>query len=247
MKSSLGFFLVVVALGGGLPLLPGFAPPALAADITGYTLINADTDLPIMALTPGAVLDLATLPTRHLNIRANTSPTPVGSVRMVLSGTTARTQTESVVPYALFGDNGFGDYSPWVPALGSYTLTGRPYTGGGGTGTAGTALTISFSVQNQLAKAAPATLATPLRAIAYPNPSPDDRYLVALPQPLEGRVKYVLRSELGLVIATGQVQLSRPTSVLTFDFSRQMQSAGVYYLLLEGPQKVMRVQLLANQ
>ena len=165
----------------------------------------------------------------------------MGSVRLVLSGPVARTQTESVAPYALFGDNGLGDYSPWVPAVGSYTLTARPYTGSGGTGTAGTALTISFSVLNQLARAAF------LRAMAYPNPSADDRYVVALPQPLTGTVKYVLRSVLGATVGSGELRLGQPTTALPFDFARQMQSGGVYYLLLEGAQQVLQVQLLGHQ
>ena len=153
-----------------------------------------------------------------------------------------------MAPYALFGDNGLGDYSPWVPAVGSYTLTARPYTGSGGTGTAGTALTISFSVLNQLARTAPlASTNLPLRAVAYPNPSADDRYVVALPQPLTGTVKYVLRSALGAAVAAGELQLGQPTTTLPFDFSRQMQSGGVYYLLLEGAQQVLQVQLLGHQ
>ena len=157
MKSSLGFFLVVVALGGGLPLLPGFAPPALAADITGYTLINADTDLPIRALTPGAVLDLATLPTRHLNVRADSSPAAVGSVVFELSGPQAHAETENQVPYALFSDIA-GDYFAWTPPVGSYVLLATPYAGPDGTGPAGTPLTLRFTVVNTVGSVASFTL-----------------------------------------------------------------------------------------
>ena len=225
-----------------------FKAVPVGQQVSSFTLVNADTDLDLQPLTNGAVLNLATLPTRNLNIRANTGPTPVGSVRLILSGTVAHTQTESVAPYALFGDNGLGDYSPWVPAVGSYTLTARPYTGGGATGTAGAALTISFSVLNQLARAAPlASTNLPLRAVAYPNPSADDRYVVALPQPLTGPLKYVLRSALGAAVDSGELQLGQPTTTLPFDFSRQMQSGGVYYLLLEGAHQVLQVQLLGHQ
>src|SRR5206468_3430680 len=52
-----------------------------APTITGFTLVNADTDKDIMALTDGITLTLASLPTTHLNIRANTSPSPTGSVK----------------------------------------------------------------------------------------------------------------------------------------------------------------------
>ena len=92
-------------------------------------------------------MNLATLPTRNLNVRANTSPATVGSVVFVLSGTQSRNQTETTPPYALFGDTG-GNYDPWTPALGGYTLKGTPFSGSGGSGTAGTSLTITFSVTN---------------------------------------------------------------------------------------------------
>jgi hypothetical protein len=39
-----------------------------------YTLINADTDKDIQTLSNGAILNLATLPTKNLNICANTNP-----------------------------------------------------------------------------------------------------------------------------------------------------------------------------
>src|SRR4051812_48147863 len=57
----------------------------LYADVTSFTLINADTDQPISGYNPipaNAQLNLAALPTRHLNIRANTSGNGwVGSVK----------------------------------------------------------------------------------------------------------------------------------------------------------------------
>ena len=113
------------------------------------TLINADTDQPIAGFDPlpsGAVLDLSALPTRNLNVRANTSPSTVGSVRFALDGN-SNYRTETAPPYALGGDAS-GDYAAWTPAVGNHSLTVTPFSGAGGTGTAGTALTVSFSVQN---------------------------------------------------------------------------------------------------
>ena len=48
------------------------------------TLIDADLDVDIGPLQNGDTLNLSALPTRHLNVRANTSPSPVGSVRFAL-------------------------------------------------------------------------------------------------------------------------------------------------------------------
>lgn len=157
MKSTIGFSFVVTALGWALSVLPGFALLAVGADISGYTLINADSDLPIMALTPGITLDLNALPTRNLNVRADTNPTTVGSVVFSLSGAQTYAGTENVVPYALFSDIA-GDYFAWTPPVGSYTLLATPYDGPNGSGAAGVPLTLSFTVINSVGSVASYTL-----------------------------------------------------------------------------------------
>lgn len=114
--------------------------------VTSFTLINAATDTVIATFDPlvnGATFDLASVGT-NLNIRANTNPATVGSVRFGLDGN-ASYRTENAAPYALGGHNG-ADYFAWTPSVGSHTLTGTPYTSAGATGTAGTSLTISFTV-----------------------------------------------------------------------------------------------------
>ncbi|MDQ4139415.1 MAG: Ig-like domain-containing protein, partial [Bacteroidota bacterium] len=116
--------------------------------IVSFTLINADTEQPIQEVTNGATLNLATLPTKNLNIRANTDPATVGSVVFTLSGAQIRNETQTGKPYALFGDAG-GNYNPWIPTLGSYTLKCTPYSGSAASGTAGTSLTITFTVVNR--------------------------------------------------------------------------------------------------
>jgi uncharacterized repeat protein (TIGR02543 family) len=121
---------------------------AIPQYVTSFTLINADTDQPIQTLAPGAVLNLATLPTTNLNVRANTQPALVGSIVFALSGTGSQSQTESVAPYALYSDTD-GDYNPWVPATGSYSLQAMPYSEAGGNGNPGTGLTVGFTVVNQ--------------------------------------------------------------------------------------------------
>jgi CubicO group peptidase (beta-lactamase class C family) len=120
------------------------SPPPAAQAVTSFTLVNADSNQDIGPLASGATLNLATLPTRNLNVRANTSPSVVGSVRFALDGNT-NFRTESAAPYALAGDAS-GDYNAWTPAVGSHTLTATPYSGSGATGTPGTSLTVTFSV-----------------------------------------------------------------------------------------------------
>jgi hypothetical protein len=116
--------------------------------VISFTLINADTDQPVPGyevLNNGAVINSASLPTTHLNIRANTNPATVGSVRFGFDGN-PNARIESAAPYALFGDVS-GNYNAGTLSTGGHTLTGTPYTNKSATGTAGTSLTISFTVQ----------------------------------------------------------------------------------------------------
>ncbi|MDQ3290325.1 MAG: DUF5060 domain-containing protein, partial [Bacteroidota bacterium] len=137
--------------------------PVLAKpQVVSFTLINADTDQPLQTLKDGAVLNILTLPTKNLNIRANTSPDTVGRVVFALSGTQNLSTTESKLPYALAGGTDV-DYNAWVPALGKYTLKGIPFST---TGEAGTELTISFVV---VANLKPIANAGPDITIALPN------------------------------------------------------------------------------
>ncbi|UYZ63894.1 right-handed parallel beta-helix repeat-containing protein [Hymenobacter weizhouensis] len=117
--------------GGGVPV------------VTGLTLFNADTDQALGQLGNGAVLNLATLPSRRLSVVANTTPGTVGSVRFSLDGTVLR--TENAVPYAIAGDSN-GNYGTWTPSLGPHTLTVTPYSAANAGGTAGPARSYSFSV-----------------------------------------------------------------------------------------------------
>ncbi len=140
---------VALVKSGGAP-----PPPTGGSSLASFTLVDADTNLDLGPLTSGMTLNLATLPTRNLNVRANTNPATVGSVRFGLDGN-ASYATESTAPYALAGDSG-GNYNAWTPALGSHTLTGTPYAGTGGTGTAGTPLSVLFTVIDQTPPAGPA-------------------------------------------------------------------------------------------
>jgi MYXO-CTERM domain-containing protein len=128
---------VAVVKVKGAPQLP---------KVDSFTLIDADTDQPtIDPLADGATVNLAFLSSKNLNIRANVSGSPA-SVVFDLDGQTGY-RVENTAPFALEGDTG-GDYAPWTPALGSHTLTATPFTGTGGTGAEGTALTIKFVVSD---------------------------------------------------------------------------------------------------
>jgi len=119
--------------------------------VASFTLVNAATNKDIGTLANGDVINLSVTGT-SLNIRANVSGS-VGSVRFGLDKNT-NFGTESAAPYALAGDSN-GDYAGWTPAQGGHSLTATPYSGSGGTGTAGTPLSINFTVTNDTSMAAP--------------------------------------------------------------------------------------------
>lgn len=115
--------------------------------VTSFTLINADTEQPVAGYNPipgGATLNLGTLPTRHLNIRANTSPATVGSVRFAYDADSDY-RVESGAPYALASNAG-ADYQAWTPTAGTHTVKATPFTGPGATGGAGASKSITFTV-----------------------------------------------------------------------------------------------------
>ncbi|MFD1143007.1 T9SS type A sorting domain-containing protein [Larkinella insperata] len=122
--------------------------PTTPLTVVSFSLMNAETNQEIKLLKAGEVVNLATLPTNKLNIRANTWPYVVGSVVLKLSGDQSRTQTENQSPYALFGDDD-RNYRPWTPTVGSYSLTATAYSGAGATGGAGQPLTLAFSFVDQ--------------------------------------------------------------------------------------------------
>lgn len=126
--------------------------------VAALVLINADTNQPIAGFNPipdGATLNLATLPTKRLNVQAVTNPSVIGSVRFRLNGSVHR--TESTAPFALAGDTS-GDYLPWTPTLGQLTISATPYTEASAAGTAGPSMTVRLNVVNVAeAAAAPAS------------------------------------------------------------------------------------------
>ena len=123
-------------------------PPSDDQRVTSFTLINTVTNQPVSGfetLSGGDVtLNLAQLPTSALTLRANTSPAIVGSVRFGLN-TNSSYSLENDAPYSLAGDTN-GDYVPWSLGVGTHSVSARPYSGSGGGGTAGTALSVRLLI-----------------------------------------------------------------------------------------------------
>ncbi len=136
--------LLVVATLLGTALGASRAEPA-TIKVTTLTLINADTGTALADPFTGGPLDLAALPTRNLSIRANTSPSAVGSVKFGLDQN-ATYRIENNAPYSLSGNTATDGYHPWTPGVGTHTVTATPYSGGNATGKKGVALTVVMTV-----------------------------------------------------------------------------------------------------
>jgi hypothetical protein len=156
--AATGFRNVVVTTGtevadeeGIGPFLVTLGETDTARAVVRFTLVNADTDEDIAELKDNDTLNLAALPTRNLNIRANTNPDVVGSVLFNLDGVI---RVENVNPYAYAANKG-GDYFAWTPKTGDHVLTATPYSertpydSTRGSGEAGTPLTVRFHVIHQ--------------------------------------------------------------------------------------------------
>lgn len=115
--------------------------------VTGFTLINPQTDLPIATLSDGATINLADLPGGALNIRAHVDNRSVQSVQFGLDKK-SHFAVENAAPYALFSDSG-GDYHGGALSVGSHTLKATPYARDDAKGKSGSSKTIHFTVINQ--------------------------------------------------------------------------------------------------
>jgi PKD repeat protein len=117
------------------------------ANELSFSLINALSGKVIPgfeSIKNNATIDLAALPTRKLNLRANA---PVGktaaSVAFMLDG--KRVRLENAAPFAFAGDVN-GKYTSWTPKVGLNRIAANAFAGRGGTGAAGKTVALSLNV-----------------------------------------------------------------------------------------------------
>ncbi|NQY08128.1 MAG: hypothetical protein HRT71_01255 [Flavobacteriales bacterium] len=106
-------------------------PVKRAIGISGFTLINADTDYPIDGFEPmqeGSVISYQALPTKNINIRINPSPYTIDSLEVDFDGNVTW-DTQGVYPYSVW-DEADGDYEAFTPAAGEHTLKVTAYRNG---------------------------------------------------------------------------------------------------------------------
>ncbi len=115
-----------------------------------FILINANSNQEIDTLVNGFIIDVASIGTNKLNIKAHSRMPGTSSVVFDYNGN-PNFRKENVTPYSLFGDAN-GNYAVYHYANGIYMLKATPYTGTNGSGAAGIPKTISFQVVNSSAR-----------------------------------------------------------------------------------------------
>jgi len=122
---------------------PGCNGSCIQLEVVSFTLVHTDGS-EIGTLVNGTEIDLLSI--GNFSIRADVCNNPVGSVRFTLNGNILR--TENGIPYSIHGDSN-GNFAPWNPSPGNYTLTATPYSGSGGGGTTGISEIVNFTVAEQ--------------------------------------------------------------------------------------------------
>ncbi|MEM9462164.1 MAG: DUF5060 domain-containing protein [Myxococcota bacterium] len=87
------------------------------ASVEGLWIVDADTNTDVRMLIDGETLALDQLPA-HWTLRSEHTNSP-GQVCFDVNG--VREKCEGVAPYAIAGDSS-GNYNPWDPPLGDYTI-----------------------------------------------------------------------------------------------------------------------------
>ena len=110
-------------------------------------LINADTDLPIVTLLDGMIINIATQNTTKFNIEATTDSGSVGSILFSYNGLN-NFRTESERPFAFCGDGSpIGNYRKCSNlVVGQHTVSAASYSGAGQSGTIGNTKTVTFNL-----------------------------------------------------------------------------------------------------
>ena len=111
--------------------------------VDSFTIVNADTDQDIAQLINGTTIDLARLPTRNINIRANTTPKIINNKIRFGYTSTSNYANDATAPYTIGGDDGATNYYAWKLTTGNKSIKATPFNRNK---SSGTTLSVNFTV-----------------------------------------------------------------------------------------------------
>ncbi|MCC7469702.1 MAG: hypothetical protein IT284_01010 [Bacteroidetes bacterium] len=152
--------------------------------IEKFLLINADTDTVIKELVNGTTIDISN--GTNYTIQAVTSPDVVGSVLFRINN---KNRSDSSAPYAVYRDDGNGNFYPTNFEAGDYTLVATPFALARVIGLKGQSKTVTFSIVDQNISQALADNLTVLLGGPYDaltgkmSPNLNEKNLIPLTEP----------------------------------------------------------------
>lgn len=220
--------------------------------VSSLMLVNAEIDQDIKPLLNGDVIDLSSLPTTKLNIRAVVHPNTVGSVVFNLNNKII--VRENFAPYAIGGDIK-GNYRSWTLPTGHHTLTATPYALAYGKGNKGKALSVTFTVADISATVQANAVTLEQKAIAEAAQNVEQR-LSATPNPFAGqttihfsvptssRTMLEVYDTKGAVVARLYDAQAEAGKGYRITFESKQLTAGVYMVKLTSGKQVQSYKLV---
>ena len=256
-KQSIPANKLFTAQGGNDSPAPSGPPPSSPPpsdngtdEVARLYLINPDTNKEVGELKSGSEIVKGS----GFNIKAETDPGKVGSVKFVLNDKTYR--IENAAPYAMGGDSN-GNFGAMDLAPGTYTLKAIPYDQANAKGKAGEALQMEIKV----VKGKKVTLNARVDALTktiLPTPENEETKITGVfPNPVEDQVhiqfagsgpvgdiscRILNYTGAGREVKVGNEQFFN--GELLLDVSQWNLSAGVYLLQVtynQGQQQVFRI------
>jgi hypothetical protein len=116
-------------------------------EIESYTLINAFTNKVIRKISNNEVINIKSLGTNKISLRADFAESFSGSVYFNMTGRKAHTYVDNAAPYTLYGDGGVGNYfNNGGTPIGDYTLNSTTFAEHGRNGKKGPVKTFKFKL-----------------------------------------------------------------------------------------------------
>jgi hypothetical protein len=129
---------------------PSILEDQVTSNEFSISLVNAHTEKVVKTISNNETIRFSTLGTNKLNFKANVgSNSSIQSVKFKLEGSNSHSYLDSAPPYALFGDDGKGNYYfGKILPQGTYKLTATFYSDKDGNKQAGSPLVTNFYIKN---------------------------------------------------------------------------------------------------